>query len=91
MFRTLYNTLVSHGKAIEEVRNLKQVIVAGANANTNIAISGIKSTDTIVAAIDITTPAILTLPTVTSAGNIQFTGSTAAKNLIITYFSRPLS
>lgn len=69
---------------------VKAITVTGANANTNIAISGIATDDVIASAIlwaaagdwsDITSTG-----SVTSAGNIQFTGSTASAKVFVIWY-----
>lgn len=66
---------------------LKFKTVAGAAAITNIAVAGIKMTDDILAAINLTDNAdVAEKPAVTSAGNIQFpTVTTATKQVLIVY------
>lgn len=70
---------------------LKQVIVAGAAADTNIAITGIKKNeDQLVSVIEVPASAALVDRTattsITSDGNIQCTASTAGNQLIVTYY-----
>lgn len=76
--------------AVKELQRLKQVVVAGAAAATNIAIAGIAVADVIVGCIEFkpATPAILQrTATVTSAGNIQIAGvDTTSSQLLVTYF-----
>lgn len=65
---------------------IKQVIVDGAAADTNIAIAGIKTTDDIISAVNLTDAAMAENPAVTSAGNIQFpTENTTGKKVLVTY------
>jgi hypothetical protein len=70
---------------------LKQALVAGAAANTNIAVSGIQTRDQLVGVFEIPASAAATDRTaatsVTSAGNIQVTASTAGNQLLVTYWS----
>jgi hypothetical protein len=63
---------------------------AGANANTNIAVTGIAVTDEIVCVIELTTAAAIASAaditancSITSAGNIQSTSSTASNQVWI--------
>lgn len=72
--------------AVTELQRLKQVIVTGAGANTNIAVSGIATADKIVSVLnltDLTTPAGVTI---SSAGNIRSTDDLTNKKLLVTYF-----
>lgn len=63
-----------------------QVLVAGAGANTNIAITGIKANAEVLAIIDVTTPADMTSHwSKVTAGNIQLDTTTSAKNLLVLY------
>lgn len=70
-----------------QILRLRFKTVAGAASATNIAIAGIKMTDVIMAAINLTDNAdVSELPAVTSAGNIQFpTQTTATKQVLIIY------
>lgn len=77
--------------AVKEVQRLKQVVVAGAGANTNIAIAGIALADVLVGVVELVpaTPALVSrtaTTTITSAGNIQCSVSTVGSQLIVTYF-----
>jgi hypothetical protein len=54
MFSQLVRTTGNLLKAIIELRGIKQVIVTGAAAATNIAVSGIRTTDVIVGAVNLT-------------------------------------
>lgn len=77
---------------IKELQGLTTVVVAGAGANTNIAIAGIKTTDTIQSCLEFAAgvPANRTSVTsITSAGNIQLTASTTGSTLVVTYFKKP--
>jgi hypothetical protein len=83
--------------AIKELQGIKLVLVAGAAANTNIPITGIKAADVIVSVIQepgtvAAAPIDRTSVTsVTSAGNIQCTQITNTNGamLRIMYFSKP--
>lgn len=92
--RNIFNTLISHTKAIKEFRNQKIAIVTGVAANTNMAISGITTADTIISAIQYAgtvaaAPVDRTATTsITSAGNIQCTAATNGTTgavLVVTY------
>jgi hypothetical protein len=79
--------------------DLTTVVVAGANANTNIAVAGIKTTDQLVSVVELPgvgeaagqVPVDRTAVTaITSAGNIQATVATntsADRRLLVTYWS----
>ena len=78
--------------AIQELQSLKTVVVAGAAATTNIAIAGIKTTDTLKSAIAFTAGVpsdVKGTTTITSAGNIQNSGDTSGKTLIVEYYVKP--
>lgn len=67
---------------------LKASVGTGANANTNIAITGIHTDDVIVAAIEFTSGVPSIVPaTVTSAGNIQSTSSTSGNTVLVLWYS----
>lgn len=66
--------------------DIKTVMVAGANANTNIAIAGLKADAQILGCVDLTTPADMGAHvSKVAAGSIQLDTATAAKNLLVTY------
>lgn len=79
--------------------DLSQVVVAGAGANTNIAIAGIKTSDQIVSVLRFLDPGVTTTAAVvdhtaqasiTSDGNLQVTVATntnANDRLVVTYWS----
>jgi hypothetical protein len=74
--------------------NLKLALVNGAAAATNIAISGIATTDLLVQVIELTSGAVSALrggeASITSAGNIQLsTTNTTGKTLLVLWFDRP--
>ena len=72
---------------LQELQGLKMVAVSGAAANTNIAIAGIKTEDTIVGVANVSNdnnPAF----TITSDGNIQSADSTDADSLIVLWFDK---
>ena len=77
--------------AVKELQGLKQVVVAGAGANTNIAIAGIKTTDVLIGVVEVPANAALVdrkaATSITGAGNIQCTASTAGNQLLVTYVS----
>ncbi len=71
---------------------IKSAIVAGASADTNIAIAGIALEDTLIAVSHISTTAsvativdALATTNITSAGNIQNTGDTSSDSLMVLY------
>lgn len=76
--------------AVREVQGLKQVVVNGAAANTNIAIAGIATVDKLIGVIEVPASAALvdrtSVASITSAGNIQLTQVTTGNQLIVTYF-----
>lgn len=74
---------------LAELQSLKFKTVTGAAAVTNIAIAGITTKATIVAAVNLTDLAdVSELPAVTSAGNIRFpTANTSSKQLLIVYYA----
>ena|ERR1044072_8472824 len=87
---SLYNIL-------KELQGLKINVVAGAGANTNIAVTGIVTTDTLLAVLqfepdDGTSSTMITNRTgttsITSAGNIQCTVSTASKQLLVVWYDK---
>lgn len=67
----------------------RQSLVAGAGANTNIAIAGIKTTDLLVSVIEVpaSTPLVDRSATtsITSDGNIQCTAATTGNQLLVTW------
>lgn len=66
--------------------DLKTVMVAGALANTNIAIAGLARNAQILGVVDLTTPADKGANvSLVKAGAIQLNATTAAKNLLVTY------
>lgn len=65
---------------------MKFLQVAGAAANTNIAVAGIKAADAILVCYNVTSAAHVTPPVVTSAGNVQFPGITTGSNFVLGYF-----
>jgi hypothetical protein len=85
------NSQVEVRAAVKELQGLKQAVVSGAAANTNIAITGISTADKLVGVIEV--PAATTtlvdrtsVASITSAGNIQLTQSTSGNQLLVTYF-----
>ena len=67
------------------------VVVAGAAANTNIPVSGLKRRDALVAAIEVPAAAALvdrtSATSITSDGNIQCTAATTGNQLLVSYVS----
>lgn len=80
-------------KMILELQGLKQTVVAGAAADTDIAIAGIKVTDTILSVIEFAAgvPTDRTsVASITSAGNIQLTVDTTGDSLLVSYYVKPV-
>lgn len=82
---------------LTELQGLKFAVVTGANANTDITVTGIATEDTIVAAIGIdgdnatlanTVTDRKAATSITAANTIQCTASTAAERLIIVWFDK---
>jgi hypothetical protein len=75
--------------AVKELQGLKQVVVAGAGANADIAIAGISTVDKLVGVVEVPASAALVdrtaIASITSAGNIRLTASTAGNQLLVTY------
>jgi hypothetical protein len=70
---------------------LKVAVVAGAGANTNIAIAGlVKGQDALLSVLEVPASAALVDRTattsITSDGNIQCTASTAGNQLLVVYY-----
>lgn len=77
------------GKALRELQGLKLKAVAGAAANTNIAVAGIATEDTIVGALEFTAGVPAEIPlTITSAGNVQSTTDTTGNVVVLLYFNK---
>jgi hypothetical protein len=81
---------------ITELRGLKITLVAGADADTNIAVAGIALVDTLLSVLEFTV-ADGNLDTIvdqtancaiTSAGNIRCTNSTATSQLIVVWYDQ---
>ena len=65
---------------------INQAVVDGAAADTNIAVAGLLETSEIIGVINLTDNAAVDRTTVTvAAGQIQSSGSTAAKKLLVTW------
>ncbi len=71
-------------KAAARTFVLKQAVLAGTTANTNIAVSGIATTDRIVGVFNDTDKVMNTF-TITSAGNIQSVTDTSGDVLLLTW------
>jgi len=71
-------------KAAARTFVLKQNVLAGAGANTNIAVSGIALTDRVVGVYNVTDSVMNTF-TITSAGNIQSVTDTTGDTLLLTW------
>lgn len=66
--------------------DIKTVMVAGAGANADIAVAGLKRSAQILGVIDLTTPADKGANvSLVKAGAFQLNATTAAKNLLVTY------
>jgi hypothetical protein len=76
---------------VGELQGGKAIVLAGAAANTNIAVAGIKTTDTIASAIMFAAgvPSLVTV-NITSAGFVQSTTSTAGNTILLQYRVNPL-
>jgi hypothetical protein len=74
---------------LKELQQLTEVVVDGAAANTNIAVAGILTEDTIVSAIAFASgvPSKVTA-SITSNGNIQVTSVTTGSKIVLTYFKK---
>lgn len=75
--------------ALLELRNLKTVVIDGAAAETDIAVAGIKMTDTLQSAImyDAGVPSDVTASvSITEAGKVQTAVSTASKKIVLSYY-----
>jgi hypothetical protein len=78
--------------ALQELQSLKDVVVSGAAANTDIAIANIKTTDTIKSVIEFTAGVpsdITSTVSITSAGHIQSTSATTGNKLVVSYYTKP--
>lgn len=78
--------------AIKELQNLQEVVVDGAAANTNIAVAGIETTDTIISAIGFNggvPAALLADASIPSNGNIQFSSATTGSKVVVQYLTKP--
>ena len=77
---------------LDEMQGLNWSLVSGAGANTNIAITGIVTTDTILFVLEFpaawSLAALLdrtSIASITSAGNIQLTSTTASNKLLVVW------
>jgi len=80
------------GNAINELQGLTTAVAAGAGAVTNIAVAGIKLTDTLQSVVMFTAgvPSVVTDASITSAGNIQCAATvTTGNTLVINYYVKP--
>lgn len=75
--------------AVSELQGLTTVVVAGAAANTDIAVAGLGATDHIqsVLAFDAGVPSVVT-PSVQAAGTIQFAVATTGKTLVVNFYKK---
>lgn len=76
-------------KALLELQSLKTVVIDGAAADTDIAVAGIKTTDTIQSAImyDAGVPSdVKANVAITAAGKVQTDVSTASKKIVLSYY-----
>jgi hypothetical protein len=86
------------GAILKEIRGLKVAVVTGTTADTNIAISGIATEDTLLAVLGIngtgeevladTLVDLSATTSITSAGNIQCTDSTASWRLLVFWYDK---
>lgn len=79
-------------KALRELQSLKTVVVDGAAADTNIPVSGIKTTDTIQSAVGFNAgvPADHTSTfSITSAGNVRCSANTTGEKITLSYYVKP--
>lgn len=92
---SLSELLGSHN-VLRELQGLSWAVVNGAGANTNIAVSGITTSDTLafVAEFTIATGNLTGIndrtstSSITSAGNIQCTQSTSGSRLIVVWYNK---
>lgn len=81
---------------IKELQGLSVTVVNGANANTNMAVSGIVTTDTLLAVLEFTISGgnltgindRTSTSSITSAGNIQCTQSTATSRVVVLWYNK---
>lgn len=77
---------------LKELQSRRDVVLNGAAANTNIAVAGIKTTDTIVSAIAYNAGVpedILSTMSITSAGNVQSNAVQTGKKIVMSYCVKP--
>lgn len=82
----------SAARMLKELQGLRQVVLAGAAANANIPVAGIKTTDTIVSAIEYEAGVPVdrtSVTSITSAGNIQINNATTGNAVVLMYFVKP--
>lgn len=74
---------------LQELRGLTTVVVAGAAANTNIAVAGLKVDDHVQSVVQYASgvPSVLT-PSAQSAGNLQFASATTGNQLVVTFYKK---
>lgn len=86
---SLYNVL-------RELQGLSVTVVNGAGANTNMAVTGIVTTDTLLAVLEFTISAgnltgindRTSTSSITSAGNIQCTQSTSGSRVVVLWYNK---
>ncbi len=78
---------VSRAKLLGAGFDLRSAAVAGAAANTNIAVAGIKKSDELFAVLDATFTDRTATTTIFSDGNIRCTADTSATRLFVIWFS----
>lgn len=85
------------GYALNELQGLTCAVVAGTTAATNIAITGLKTTDTILAVIHedgttgVTQANLVAEASIPTAGNLQLsTTDTSTDVLIVWYYVKPV-
>lgn len=74
---------------LQELRGLTTLVVAGAAANTNIAVTGLGATDHVQSVVQYASgvPSVLT-PSAQTAGNLQFASATTGNQLVVTFYKK---
>lgn len=77
-------------KAVRELQGQQFTVTTGAGADTDITVTGIATTDTVAAIINLTDGANVSgTITITAADTIQISTSTAAKTLLVIWYDKP--
>ena len=98
MLQTMRNDFGSGGSGLtdgtlknvlSEIRGLKTVVVDGAAANTNIAVTGLGASDHIQSCVMFAAgvPSIVAVSAQT-AGNIQFASVTTGNKIVVTFYDK---